>query len=328
MIQSSELQNRWKKIQYSGKSEFEFIRIDSGISIPEMSIGLNSSLNKCLLLELPKNYNVDFQKSIKQNLTLYFFKDTNFIVLELTDKAFEDLFDDLIISIYQHIYQLSDVDKYSKIFIAMFYKWSEFFDDKKVEKHSLDIIKGLYGELFILYLFIKECNSSHLNDLLMSWKGPYDCGHDFVLDNKNIEVKTKETIKNSINISSEYQLEDELKKELELYVISVETNSENAMSLSKLLELVKNMVINKMGDFSIILTALLQKNITIQNIHIYDNFQFEVIEIAIYDCLDESFPKLTKSNTPKAIGSIQYTLYLDYLNDFLVSKRKFLNERY
>ena len=323
MIQSDNLDVLWAGLTYTGNSEFEYTRIDDGDSIPEVSLGFNSKLNRCLLLELPKVHNVDFQTSIKQNLTLSFFSDTGYIVLELTDSSYTDLFNDLIISIYQRIYQLADVDEYSKIFIQMFYKWSEFFDDKKSEKLSQDMIKGLFGELFVLKTLIEDSSSSHLNDLLHSWKGPYDEGHDFVLDQKNIEVKTKEVSKLSVKISSEYQLEPEADKALELLVLSVESNPVKGRSLRLLLADVKDMIINKLGDVSIVLTALSQKNITAQNIYQYDNYRFEVLEEVAYDCNNSEFPKLTKANTPKAIGSIQYTLHLSYLDEFILSTKKY-----
>jgi hypothetical protein len=323
MISSTDLEQLWKKVNYTGSSEFEFTRIDKDEAIPEISIGFNSLLNRCLLLELPQHHNVDFQKSIKQNLTLNFFKDTGYIVLELSDQSFTDLFNDLIISIYQHIYRLSDVEEYSKVFIQMFYKWSEFFDEKKSEKLSQDQIKGLFGELFVLKNLIEEVEAFQLNDLLTGWKGPYDKGHDFELDTKNIEVKTKEFTKTSVKISSEHQLEQETDKALELLVLSVETNTIEGLSLSALLKQVKTLIVNKLGDFSIVLTALLQKNITSKNIYQYDNFRFKVIEENVYDTTVDNFPKLTKTNTPNAIGSLQYTLHLNYMNEYIISTRKF-----
>jgi hypothetical protein len=81
MISSTNLKQLWKSLSYTGNSEFEFTRIDSGEAIPEISIGFNSLLHRCLLLELPKHHNIDFQKTIKKNLTLSFFKDTGYIVL-------------------------------------------------------------------------------------------------------------------------------------------------------------------------------------------------------------------------------------------------------
>ncbi len=217
---------------------------------------------------------------------------------------------------------MSDVNEYSKVFIQMFYKWSEFFDDKKSDKLSQGIIKGLFGELFILKSLIIESDSAHLNDTLNSWKGPYDEGHDFVFNQKNIEVKTKDLSKLNVKISSEYQLEAEQDKALELLVLSVENNPAEGVSLRLLLAEIKELIIDKLGDFSIILTALLQKNITSQNISQYDNYRFQVIEQIVYNC-NEDFPKLIKSNTDQAISSIKYALTLSYLDDFIISQKKF-----
>jgi len=323
MITSNSLESIWGALSYSGKSEFEFIRIDNGETVPDLNVGFNSTFNRCLLLELPKKHSVDFQTAIKQNLILSFFRDTGYIVLELTDSNYADLFNDLIISIYQCIYQLSDVDEYSKIFIQTFYKWSGFFEDRKSEKLSQDIIKGIFGELFVLKSLVEDSDSSHLNDVMNSWRGPYDEGHDFVLDKKNIEVKTKEQSKLSVKISSEYQLDLDDNKDLELLVLSVETNPVDGQSLRLLLSDIKDLVVDKLGDFSIILVALSQKNISPQNIYQYDNYRFVPIEQVTYNCKANFFPKLVKSDIPQAVRNVRYTLQLSYLDDFILSEKKF-----
>ena len=322
MRQQAHLEKIWKEVTYLGQSEFEFKRIDSE-SIPDIHIGLNSNFNRCLFLELPNKHNVDFQTVVKKNLTLYFFAEINYIVLELTDSSFFDLFDDLILSIYSNIYQLDEVDEYAKNFIQIFYKWSEFFEDKESHKLSLESIKGIWGELFVLKGLIEKSNSFQINETLNSWRGLYDEAHDFVMEDKNIEVKTKDLSHLSVKISSEYQLEEELDKGLELLVLSVEIDFIKGNSLRSLVDEVKLLVIDKMGDFSIILTALLQKNILMSNLYQYDNYRFLVEEQLVYDCRKEGFPKLVKSNTSKAIGSIRYRLQLSYLSDYLIYKVSF-----
>lgn len=322
MIGQNELEKIWGEISYSAQSEFEFKRIDKE-SFPDINIGLNSKLNRCLLLELPNVHNVDFQTVVKKNLALHFFPDTGYIVLELIDSSFFELFNDLILSIYHQIYKISEVDEYSKLFIQTFYKWSEFFDDDKSEKLSVEMLKGIFGELFVLKGMIAECESYHLNDLLNSWRGPYDEANDFVFENKNIEVKTKDIKQRSVSISSEYQLEKEIDKELELWVLSVTIDIENGKSIRQLLEDVKELIVNKMGDFSIILTALQQKNILSTTIYRYDNYRFQAKSLSIYDCAKQNFPKLIKDNTPKAIANIRYSLQLSYLDEYLLKKEDF-----
>lgn len=322
MIKLESLDNIWESLKYSGNSEFEFRRIDN-VSIPEINIGLNSKFNRCMLLELPSEHNVDFQMMAKKNLTLSFFKDTGYIVLELTDSDYFDLFNDLIISIYSYIYELNDVDEYSKIFIQMFYKWSEFFDDKASDKLSLESVKGIFGELFVLRNLIEKSDSFKLNDTLNSWRGLYDEAHDFVFEDKNVEVKTKDVSHLAVKISSEYQLEEELDKGLELLVLSVDIDYVKGNSLRSMVDDIKELTVNKMGDFSIVLTALSQKNISMLNIYQYDNYRFLVHEQTVYDCRKEGFPRLTKINTPNAVANIRYTLQLSYLVNYLISKDSF-----
>lgn len=322
MIKLESLDDIWEVLKYSGKSEFEFRRIDN-VSIPEINIGLNSKFNRCMLLELPSTHNVDFQTTVKKNLTLSFFKDTGYIVLELTDSDYFDLFNDLIISIYSYIYELKNVDTYSNIFIQMFYKWSEFFDDKASDKLSPESVKGIFGELFVLRDLIEKSNSFELNNILNSWRGLYDEAQDFVFEDKNVEVKTKNVSHLAVKISSEYQLEEELDKGLELLVLSVDIDYMKGDSLSSILNKIKDLIINKMGDFSIVLTALSQKSITMSNIYQYDNYRFLVNEQTVYDCCKEGFPRLTRNNTVNAIANIRYTLQLSYLVDYIISKESF-----
>ena len=315
------LEDKWQTINYSSMSDFEFIRIDT-VCIPELNIGLNSELNRCLILELPEINNVDFQPKIKQNLTIDFFKDTNYIVIQLTDNNFHDLFNDLIISLYQRIKLMTDVDEYSKELILTFYKWSEFFEDKISDRLSENQIKGLFGELIVLRSLVFDTSSSKVNDVLNSWKGPYDLGHDFVLDQKDIEVKTKINSKTDIGISSEYQLENDFAKELELLVISVENDFVEGFSIKDLIFEIKNQVIEMLGDSSIILKAISQKGLSLKNIHQYDNYRFKPISQVIYKC-SGFFPKLIRSNIPLEISNVKYKVKLNTLDEFIISKKDF-----
>lgn len=116
------LESTWLSLKHSGRSEFEFNRIDS-ISIPELHIGLNSKLHRCLILELPTGFSGSCPNVIRDNLSLFSYPDIGYIVIELLDKNYNDLFNDLIISIYRQIYSLLIVDEYLNNFIRIFYKW-------------------------------------------------------------------------------------------------------------------------------------------------------------------------------------------------------------
>lgn len=316
-MESCELEILWNQIHYEPPSQYVYKRIDP-LCQPELNIGINSNLNRCLILELPKVHSVDFQSSNTENLALYFFRDTNCIVLELLDSAFNDLFNDLILSLYHSIMDLKEVSEYTSIFIKIFHKWTEFFNAKKYERLSDETIKGLFGELYVLKSLVLDSKSSKINDTLRSWQGPYDKGHDFILDQKNIEVKTKNFANVKVRISSEYQLEQELGKRLELVVISVDNDSVKGLSLSNLIECIRIAVIKSLGDITILLEALNQKSLSFKNMHEYDTHRYLLIKKDTYDPTLDGFPKIIKSNLPDSINEVKYSLNLTLLDDFLI----------
>lgn len=314
-----ELQKKWSELSENNKtSGFKSLRISSNC-IPDIFIGVNKDLNRCLILVLPKEYNFTFQGIIKENIKIEFFNEQNIIVLQLIDNTYFDLFDDLIISLYYRIEKILDVNKYTHDFITSFYRWSEFFEDKISDLLSENIVKGLFGELLVLKLLIKDVNSTEINDVLLSWKGPYDSGHDFELNNANLEVKTKDILKLDIRISSEFQLENELGKSLELVVVSVE-NNKDGLTIKDLVKVIRTSIIEARGDSAILLKALRQKGITFKNIQLYDCFRYKPMSKITYNSDAIDFPKLIKSNIPKEVNNLSYNIRTSALEEYIISK--------
>lgn len=314
------LEEKWNNITYNGSAIFEFIRIDS-VCIPELNIGFNSKLNRCLILELPKESKVDYQSTLKQNLSIEFYKDTNYIVIQLTDNSFYDLFNDFIISLYQRIKRISNVNEYSKELIHTFYKWSEFFDDRKSDLLSEEAIRGLFGELLILKSLILDKSRTEINSIMNSWKGPYDKATDFELESKNMEVKTKTPSGIEVKISSEFQLELSYGKGLELIVVSLLSDFINGIHIRDLILEIKKIVQESFGDNTIFWKALSQKNITAKNVGQYDGYRFKPVNWVSYNCAAENFPKLSKSNIPEEISGLKYTLKTNLLTSYIIEQR-------
>lgn len=320
-MELKDLQNKWSIITHS--------QIDKGyksvILTPQcksdLYLGINKDANRCLILSLPENHNVDFKTTVKENLSIEFFRDTNFIVLKLIDNSFYELFDDLIISMYNRIKDYSYVDDYSKEFILTFYKWNEFFNDKNSFLLSHQIVKGLFGELFLLQFYIDNNQSADVNDTLNSWTGPFDKRHDFTFDRKDVEVKTKTESALDITISSEYQLETNPDKELELVVISVTEN--DGQNLRSLIREIKNKIQHKSGDYTIFLKALNMMGIDLKNAGQYDNYLFKPGTLITYNCTNPDFPKIVKSQTAEEISRVKYNLRVSSLNNYIKSQINF-----
>lgn len=313
------------KHKWSGLSEnpvtsgFRSLRISSEC-VPDLFLGVSNDGKRSLILALPDKKILNFTGIKKEYLSIDYYKKENLIVLQSLDNNFFDLFDDLILSLYLGIKHLSNVDDYSKYFIQTFHRWSLFFEDKKSDKLSEEEVKGLFGELLVLKLFVKNKGSAELDSVISAWVGPYDDGHDFSFDAFDVEVKTKNHSSLDINISSEYQLESEIGKGLELFVVSVEFDSTVGLSIKELVVEIKDYIVSNFGDTSIFLKALFQKGLTLNNLHLYDIYRFKPVEIVVYNCCINKFPKLSRSNIPNEVLEVKYKLRTSLLDEFVINK--------
>lgn len=315
------IESIWNEIIPSGKGEFEY-KLLSKESTPQLNIGFNKKSQRCLILELPFDFEKPFQQFEKENLSLKYFKKEKCLCIILNDEFFKDLFDDLILSIYSKIYNISNTEEYSELFTRHFFKWSAFFENKKTDCLSRDQVKGLIGELFYLKNLLVNSELS-VDENLSSWRGPYDEGHDFVFEFTDYEIKTIESSKNNVRISSEFQLESEKGKELVLVVIFVSPDIENGLSLKSLINEIKTVVHEKLGDNSIFINALAQKALTIGDLEQYEIYRYTPIQEISYDSNGVNFPKLIRSSIPEEINKLNYNIRLNLIEEFIINKKEF-----
>lgn len=316
-----DLNSKWENVlHFKNKEGYKALRI-SAECVPDLFIATNIEGYRCLLLFLPSNIDVKIKGSDKEKLSLAYLKNKNIIVIKLNDVDFIDLFNDLILSLYEKIKNINDAKKSSEELIYSFYKWADFFEDKLITKLSIEQIKGLFGELFVLDELLDGSSFVEVNSILSAWKGPYDTTNDFVFDKKNIEVKTKEESKLFVKISSEYQLEKEFDKGLELLIISVKIDLINGESIHDLLIKIVKYSRTNSGDASILYKALNQKGLTLESVKQYNNHKFIVIKTHLYDCNIDGFPKLSVSNIPQEITGLRYKLRVNVLSPFLIEEK-------
>ena len=177
--------------------------------------------------------------------------------------------------------------------------------------------------MFVLDELLDGSSFVEVNSILSSWKGPYDTTNDFIFDTKNIEVKTKEESKSFVKISSEYQLEKEFEKGLELLIVSVKIDLINGKSIHDLLiKIVKYLRANSV-DASILYKAIIQKGLTLESVKQYNNHKFIVVKTHLYDCNIDGFPMLSASNIPQEITRLRYKLRVNTLSPFLINEKKY-----
>lgn len=320
-MNKEKIEKIWVDIIHSGKGEFEY-QLLSKKSVPQLNIGYNKKNQRCLILELPLKFKKTFEQFEKENLSLKYFNKERCLCIILNDDFFKDLFDDLILSIYSKIYDISNPEENSEFFTKHFFKWSSFFENKRNDGLSKNHVKGLIGELIYLKNLLLN-QKLNVDDVLSSWKGPYDEGHDFVFDFTDYEIKTIDKSKNNVRISSEFQLESEKGKKLELVVITVEVDNENGISLKSITTEIKSIVLDKFGDNSIFINALAQKGLMIGDLEQYEIYRLTPLEEVSYDGSNDGFPKLTRFTIPEQINKLNYNIRLNLIEDFIISKKHF-----
>lgn len=322
-VNVSDLKEKWNLISDAEvKNGYKSLRLPPECTA-EIYIAMNNMSKRCLILYLPVSHDVDINLIELDKITIEQYHNPDYLILTLLDNEYLDIFDDFIISLYNSIKDITDVGTYLNIFIQTLHKWTQFFEESQDHKLTKEQVKGMFGELVVLKRLIQNADSFNINDMLESWEGPYDRAHDFVLDDKDIEVKTKYASKLYVQISSEFQLEYIPGKALELLVISVEEDPVNGSSIKELVDDIRNIIANVLGDSSVLLRAIGQKRLTLNNIHEYNNFRFRLINQYTYDCISPDFPKITTSTVPISINNIRYNLYLSGINEFLISSEEF-----
>ncbi|WP_164126412.1 PD-(D/E)XK motif protein [Sphingobacterium luzhongxinii] len=309
------LNEKWQIIH--PEDSVRILRIDS-VCKPDLSIGIDTDGKRCLTLKSASLKEEYLDKNEFSNLSIVYLPVEDRIIIRVLDEYFWDLFNDFVISIYNKIHQIEDDEACVKEFFRTFNRWAYFFDEKRGAKLSEEILIGLFGELcFMDYLLSHPSLGFKISDIEQSWVGPYDKGHDFEFFDIDFEVKTKPGRSLDVNISSEYQLQEDLGKSLELVIIDIDKNYIEGISLKDLINSIKEKVIASGGDLSFIVEGLKQKNISFNELESYDNYRYKADKIAFYDCLAVGFPRLQRNLLPQSIRKVRYQIRLTNLNEFI-----------
>jgi len=317
-MDSKYLDEKWKTLSAAGGRN-RSLRIDSKC-LPDLFLGVDDGAVRSLILKLPDNHGVDFQSTEKANLSIQLYPDSNWIVLKLLDPGFADLFNDLIVSIYNKIAGLKSIKDASSGLLTAFYKWSDFFTEKDSTHQSEESIRAIFGELLVLRERLLLTEASLLNDVLASWKDPRKNKHDFITGHGDAEVRTIYSTDTDVFIASEYQLAEEAGRPLELSVVTV-TGDEAGLSIRDMVLIIRELVIGQLADFTIVLKALTVHGLSTRYLGQYDDHRYTPVSIDTYDCVAVGFPRIIRQGLPDAINKLSYRLRVASLAPFLKSSK-------
>lgn len=321
MINNDKLLKIWSNLSPLEDYEYTYKKIDE-TSSTDLNIGINSKSMKCLVMVLPQNFTKLGLKTVFKPFEMenieFDFHQKRLAILLLKDEAYLEEFLEFITTLITKIAPCNEYESPS-VFMTTLNDWIAMFKQKRKGNLSTEALLGLLAELKILQSELNS-TSNEINSILNGWKGPYGFSKDFEFSDRFIEVKYTGTNKGVVRINSEYQLETEHEKPLELIVVIGEEDEIYGENLSSLNAAIRKNIRNLNGDLGIYLKALGQLGIKQSEIEKYNNIKISFIEMVIYSVSSPSFPSIKKSNLKNAISKVEYNLDLNGLKTF-VSQR-------
>lgn len=235
----------------------------------------------------------------KETYTLRFSLD-NTDLLEYFCTFCEDLF--------ESTKNISDDASAYKQLSERYFSWKKLFRPHSGSMSDTEIV-GLLGEL--LFMDERMIPEWGVPTALNSWTGPEKTHKDFSTDNVWYEIKTINSGKNMVRISSLEQLDSDIEGYLVVYDLEKMSPTFNGLKLNQLVQ----KLLHKMG------AAYREEFITKLSLYNYDfspnydNFVYTVVGCSTYE-VKEGFPRLNRKDIPTGIDKVQYDINLSDLEEY------------
>ena len=289
-IQSVELSSQYVRVSvdhplelYLGKNEKGYLTLRfNGDFVPTKVIGTN--LIEVKQVKTSKYNSILFSYLSEDNFTLFYHFCEDMITETENYQGDEG---------YKEI-----VNRYSQ--------WKQMFTGNNKILTENEVL-GLIGELlFLKNIAIPTYGST---DGLNSWSGPEPTHKDFSYKNDWYEIKSINTFKSSVSISSLEQLDSELEGHLVVYSFEKMSPSFAGISLNKLVsEILRDLAFDT--DKDIFLAKLKQVGYAYNEI--YDNYVFNLIKKDSY-LVNNEFPRIKADDLQKGIIKVQYEILLSLI---------------
>lgn len=309
------LNNKWNEIiPNTTEPVFSLFKRDHPVRI---YLGKTIENHKLLLIVTPDE--VPNQKDMKEISVQKVQKENAEwgLILTLRDNSLSEQFSFLcedIINVSQHA---KDERVGTKLILQRLVNWRRLLESKPLEILSMELIRGLFGELTFLSLMLKQ-NQNSLPGIVNGWKGPLGGEQDFQNGEKAWEIKTIRENAKSVHISSENQLSSKLKMQLLIYTLNESGKADqNAISLNSIIGEIRNQLSENFEAFTQFEEKLLL--VGYQTRIEYDSPMFSVSDLNIYE-IKENFPHLSRHSIPTSITCVKYDLNLQACEEFVTNK--------
>ena len=233
-------------------------------------------------------------------------------IFTLTEVALVDKFLTVFVAIANDANQISDADVCDHIKREIL-EWSAFLSPRRTGI-SDEKLRGLWGELFVLQNFI--CRRFSPRESLMAYVGIHDAPQDLSGSDFSIEVKTTiSRAPSTVSISSLEQLDALCPHQL--LVLLTLIGSDDGESIAELVAEITDILsadVRVAMQFQRLVHAALDEATEAQL-----NEKFLTSTLTAWEVTDD-FPALRRSEVNGAVARADYSLALQQLSAFLITK--------
>lgn len=300
---------KWEELEFQVESKNSFTPIFINVfSTPIVDLFIQNSTNKdyAVILHINNDSNLEINREIAGIRVKTFInesvdKSKPSIVIENLDKDLINIFKAFSATLVENIDEQLEHKDVGLIVNETIDSYKNYFSGIKNSMGELEQ-QGLFGEL----LFLKEELEKGNDDVLDCWEGIYKNKHDFVFDDKSVEIKTtRNQSRLDIHISNENQLDNSFVNELNLVVYRLERVSVGKTIFDLYNDILKLVSPNKV---SLLKSKLIKVGMNLEN---DDNYlTFRGVNKFVFN-VDDEFPKIDKFQCGDRIFEVKYYVSLD-----------------
>lgn len=311
-MKSDDLNSIWEKIELQKNSNELFwqkmVYVDLVYRVYIGASGIPSK--RFLSVEVPENEVKEFESfTVPQGFTFAIgspgVKHDGYVsfFLEAANSDLNDVFAIVVKDILDELRKQSDPEKYIVSLKQRIQKWRDFFKIPSMHRLSEKASIGLIGEL----MFIKHMMNLGIKNASEMWNGPIKASQDFQWERVAVEVKTTaSSTMEFVHISSEMQLDSADRDSLFLVAYRLERNDASGISLPEMIMQVSDeLEEHQRARFHANLTCL---GYFKEDESCYSR-RYSLKECKSYQ-VNDSFPKILKSDLPNGIKDISYKISL------------------
>lgn len=235
-------------------------------------------------------------------------KDTYTLRFSLDNKDLLEYFCTFCEDLFESTKSIKDDASAYKQLSERYFSWKKLFRPHAGSMSDSEIV-GLLGEL--LFMDERMIPEWGVPIALSSWTGPEKTHKDFSTDDVWYEIKTINSGKNTVKISSLEQLDSDKEGFLIVYDLEKMSPTFNGLKLNHLVQ----KLLHKMGSTyrEEFITKLSLYNYDFSPN--YDNFVYSVVGCSTY-AVKDNFPRLSRKNIPSEIDKVQYEINLSDIEEY------------